>query len=304
MQRTPVRMVCRQGVRAFAVRAGGPSIVPRRNATPALAAADAARSREWAPYTVRRVDIAGPGVAGPPAEGDKNRHDEAKVPASMRIRDACQRARVHIARGIRVALAKGGNEEQGGYRRENLAMKRHFIVGGVLLGAMSSVVTWTGFSFADTTVVEQPAPAPASTVVATPVGESGRDDYTGPNRRLIGSGLVTFGLSYIPALVVAGTSDLSTDHHLYVPIVGPWLDVADRPSCGVGGIGCDTETTYKVLLVVDGVFQGLGAITTVAGFLSPEHHVVVSTADVDKLRVQVTPSKVASGYGLAAFGSF
>jgi hypothetical protein len=183
-------------------------------------------------------------------------------------------------------------------------MKRPFIVGGILFGAISSAVSWAGSSSADTTVVEQPAPAPSSTVVAAPVVESGRDVYTGPDRRLIGSGLVTFGLSYIPALVVAGTSDLSTDHHLYVPIVGPWLDLGDRPSCGVGGIGCDTETTYKVLLVLDGVFQGIGALTTVAGFLSPEHHAVVTTADLDKPKVHVTPSRVASGYGLAAFGSF
>ncbi len=186
-------------------------------------------------------------------------------------------------------------------------MKRHLVVAGALIGAVSSAITWAGASSADTTVVEQPAPAPASTVVAAPVAapavEGGRDTYTGPDRRLIGSGLVTFGLSYIPALVVAGTSDLSTDHHLYVPIVGPWLDLGNRPSCGVGGVGCDSETTYKVLLVFDGIFQGIGGITTIAGFLSPEHH-VISTAKTDKPTVRVVPSRVASGYGLSAFGSF
>jgi hypothetical protein len=118
------------------------------------------------------------------------------------------------------------------------------------------------------------------------------------------SGLITFGLSYIPALVVAGTSDVSADHHLYVPIVGPWLDLGGRPGCGPGQISCDAETTNKVLLVFDGIFQGIGAITTVAGFLSPERHEVVSAADSDKPTLHLAPANVASGYGLAAFGSF
>ncbi len=184
-------------------------------------------------------------------------------------------------------------------------MKRHFIAGGVLLGA--SALTCAASSSADTTVVEQPAPAPAATtVVATPAAPAGetRDTYTGPNRRMIGSGLVTFGLSYIPSLIVAGTSDISADHHLYVPIVGPWLDLGDRPGCGAGHIDCDAETTDKVLLVFDGIFQGLGALTTVAGFLSPERHELVSTADSDKPTVHLAPAHVASGYGLAAFGNF
>jgi hypothetical protein len=103
---------------------------------------------------------------------------------------------------------------------------------------------------------------------------------------------------------VAGTSDVSADHHLYVPIAGPWLDLGDRPGCGSGHIGCDTETTYKVLLVVDGLFQGIGALTTVAGFLSPERHELVSTADAGKPTLHVAPASVASGYGLAAFGRF
>jgi hypothetical protein len=185
-------------------------------------------------------------------------------------------------------------------------MNHHFVVGGVLLGA-ASVLTYPASSSADTTVVEQPAPAPASTTVvatpAAPVAET-RDAYTGPNRRLIGSGLVTFGLSYIPSLIVAGTSDVPADHHLYVPIVGPWLDLGNRPGCGPGHIDCDAETTDKVLLVFDGLFQGIGALTTVAGFLSPERHELVSTADADKPTLHLGPAHVASGYGLAAFGNF
>jgi len=181
-------------------------------------------------------------------------------------------------------------------------MNRQSILSGGVFAAAVAAMTWTTASKADTTVVESP-PSGTATVAAAPAAE--REAYTGPNRRLIGSGLVTFGLSYIPAVIVAGTSDTSADHHLYVPIVGPWLDLGDRPGCGgAGNIGCDTETTYKVLLVADGLFQSIGAITTVWGFLTPERREVVTTAAVDKPTVHVTPTSVGTGYGLAAFGSF
>jgi hypothetical protein len=178
------------------------------------------------------------------------------------------------------------------------------ILSRAVLGSMAAsalvATTWTTSSKADTTVVES-----NTTTAPAPVASESHDSYTGPNRRLIGTGLVTFGVSYIPALIVAGTSDTSADHHLYVPIVGPWLDLGDRPGCGAGHIGCDTETTNKVLLVLDGIFQGVGAVTTVWGFLTPERHeVTTTTAAVDKPTIHVTPASLGTGYGMAAFGSF
>lgn len=149
----------------------------------------------------------------------------------------------------------------------------------------------------NTEIVTQPAPvAPAAEQTA----------YTGPNRALISSGILTFGLSYIPSVVVAAESSRSADHHLYVPVVGPWLDLGDRPGCGAGSIACDTETTNKVLLVADGIFQGLGVVTTVVGFLVPERaEVVTTTAQNDKPSLHLTPAQFgSSGYGLAAFGRF
>jgi hypothetical protein len=218
---------------------------------------------------------------------------------------------VESIKGITVAPLSRTPFETRGFRKasmEDRPMNRPFVMVGVLFGVVTSILAYAGASSADTTVVEPPAPAPApAPVVATPVvaapARETRDEYSGPNRRLIATGLLTFGLSYIPSVIVAGTSDVSADHHLYVPLAGPWLDLGDRPGCGSGQIGCDTETTYKVLLVLDGVFQGLGALTTVAGFLSPEHHVLVA-ADSDKPTLHVAPASVASGYGVAAFGSF
>jgi hypothetical protein len=123
----------------------------------------------------------------------------------------------------------------------------------------------------------------------------------------LATGLVTFGLSYIPAVIVASESDLSADHHLDVPLVGPWLDIANRPACGPNGPACDSETTNKVLIGVDGVFQGVGLVATVIGMLTTEHEEVVTTtaAKADKPTVQISPAYVGAGaYGLRAVASW
>jgi hypothetical protein len=183
-------------------------------------------------------------------------------------------------------------------------MNRHWrgsqfygLAGGAAL-ALGLALTWTTPSFAQgTTVVTTQPAAPAETITT---------GYSGPNRALVGTGLVTFGLSYIPALIIASESGQSSDHHLYVPVVGPWLDLGDRPSCGAGSIACDNETTNKVLIAADGVFQGLGVVAVVVGLLTPEHQEVITTAKAEtKPSLHLTPAQFGSGsYGLAAFGKF
>jgi hypothetical protein len=83
-----------------------------------------------------------------------------------------------------------------------------------------------------------------------------------------------------------------------VPVAGPWLALNDWGNCPITSSSCDTNTTDKVLLVADGVFQAAGLIAMVDGVLSPSHHrVVTRTAD---RKVHVTPT----GSGLAVFGHF
>jgi hypothetical protein len=190
-------------------------------------------------------------------------------------------------------------------------MKRSAFAAGAL-SALVAALVWSKPSLADEVVVAQPAPAPAQTTTVVAGGGTAVEErpYSGPDRRVIGSGLTTFALSYIPAVIVGATSDTSTDHHLFVPVVGPWLDLGNRPGCGPTHIGCDTETTYKVLLVVDGILQDIGVVTAISGLLMPERHEVVQTADgagkADKadVRVTVSPTSIGTGYGMAALGSF
>jgi hypothetical protein len=156
-----------------------------------------------------------------------------------------------------------------------------------------------GLSFAsaaakadDTVVVTSPRPAVESTSSV-------------PNAYLFRSGLFTFGVSYIPALVVAMESDRSADNHLYAPIVGPWLDLADRGDDCDGD--CDGETVNKVLLVTDGVFQGLGALQIIGSFIFPDTRpVTVSRSDGTTLATfRVAPANFGRGAnGLMAVGNF
>ena len=158
--------------------------------------------------------------------------------------------------------------------------------------AATAALTWANASFAQGPDV--------------PVVES--RSYAGPNRALLGTGIVTFGLAYIPAVVVAGESNQPADHHMFVPVVGPWLNLGNRPDCGVGNVSCDNETTNKVLIAADGVFQGLGVLAVVGSFLSPEHDQVVTrtaSREPEKPSLHFAPAQMGSGgYGLRAFGKF
>jgi hypothetical protein len=185
-------------------------------------------------------------------------------------------------------------------------MKRHLIAALAATAVASPLLAWTttaraqdpnGYYYAPTTVVP-------------PRAES---TYAGPNRALLTTGLISFTGAYVPSVIVGAESSQPADHHLYVPVVGPWLDLADRPGCGIRSIGCDRETTNKVLIIASGVFQGAGVLTTLSSFIFPEHSTTVTTAGTDtkqaaaadKPSVHVTPTDLgAGGYGLAAYGGF
>jgi hypothetical protein len=154
-----------------------------------------------------------------------------------------------------------------------------------------------------------PAPTPVTTVPAiapTTVVNDNHDtgdevDYW--NAPVFATGALTFGGTYLASVIVAGSSDHQGNNHLYVPVAGPWLDLADRgPNCPALQNNCDSETTAKILLVADGVFQAAGIITMLDGVLAPTHHTrVVTTAQRD---YHIVPTTVHGNAGLAVFGHF
>ncbi len=144
--------------------------------------------------------------------------------------------------------------------------------------------------------------APATQTNSETVTQKG-----GPSRVMLGSGIVTFGLTYGAGVIVAAESSRDADHNMFVPIAGPWMALFDRGDCGgATGRSCDTETAYKVLIVADGVGQALGALMVVQAFLNPEVVTTTrSTTALNRPTFHLAPATLgAGGYGMLAAGTF
>jgi hypothetical protein len=147
---------------------------------------------------------------------------------------------------------------------------------------------------------ESGAPAPVMPVTTVET----TSQATGPSLPMVGTGVGIFALSYIPAVVLGATSGLNADQTLLVPVAGPWIDLTQRPGCAPN-TSCNSENQAKAFLVIDGVFQLIGALTLVGGFLGPAHE--AKTVRAAKLRptLDVAPARLgAGGYGMVALGRF
>jgi len=145
-------------------------------------------------------------------------------------------------------------------------------------------------------VVVNPDRAPANTtVVREPEGYEVYDQWNAP---MFATGAIVFAGSYGASAIVASQSDHPGADRLYVPIVGPWLALNDWGNCPIENPNCDKNTTDKVLLVADGVFQAAGAITMVSSLLSPSHHTVHGARVAKETKVAPTHN------GFAVVGRF
>ncbi len=185
--------------------------------------------------------------------------------------------------------------------------------------AALAALMWTSNSFAETTVVP---PDPTAASVETGVAPTTTSDptlrpilgerttYKAPNRPLLIGGTILFLGSYAPAVIVAAAANTSFDNHLYIPLIGPWLDIANRPTCGSGLLepSCSSQGGRKALLAVDGVLQAAGAVSIVLGLVLTGRQTEIVTAKAEpakKPHVNILPSQMGrDGYGVAAFGDF
>ena len=167
------------------------------------------------------------------------------------------------------------------------------------VGAALAAFAWTDVAFAEET--SPMVAAPYATESASP--HEGRSDQSANG--LIGAGVFILASSYLTATVVAESSDLKADQQMFVPVAGPWLDLARRPICNANT--CGTEFANRALIATDGLLQGLGAFMTLVGLLTLDDDTQETRAA--KLQrektVHVSPSQFGSaGYGVAAYGRF
>lgn len=173
---------------------------------------------------------------------------------------------------------------------------KYVIAWGALAGGLLAVTSPTTALADEAATTESAGPAVAE-----------QTSYRPPNRAVLAGGILAFLGSYGPAVAVAAANHNSYDNNLYIPLVGPWLDLRNRPGCGgPGEANCSSkEDGSKALLVLSGVFQGLGALTIALGAIVPEKRHTTVRAKADKPTVRVLPAQVSrDGYGLAASGTF
>ncbi len=168
-----------------------------------------------------------------------------------------------------------------------------------------------------TTVPVTPAPtSPASTTTTTSadsassaargtaVTPSNADTVTlydkrTPNRAyLITGGALLIG-TYATTAAFAGANGPVGDKDLYIPVVGPWINIANRSCQG----DCPHETRDVVLIAGSGVLQGVGAAMVLTSFFIPEK-VPTARITAGPVKMQVTPTAGMGAGGVGAFGTF
>ena len=135
-------------------------------------------------------------------------------------------------------------------------------------------------------------------------------EQTRPNRPLLITGGSLLLGSYATSAIVGLANDREADERLAIPVVGPWLDLADR-QCDVQP--CDDEGWSKAALITSGVLQGVGLIGVVSSFFVPEERFRIWGGGAARGRVasvptvRIVPSPAAPGRGgggLALVGTF
>jgi hypothetical protein len=110
--------------------------------------------------------------------------------------------------------------------------RRNSTNGSQTAGALCAAIALGSFAWSTGAAEDTPA-SPSTTTDSTIrpfVGE--RTTYQAPNKPLVIGGIVMFSVSYGASVIVAAAANTSFDNWLYVPIVAPWLDIGNRPSCG------------------------------------------------------------------------
>lgn len=153
------------------------------------------------------------------------------------------------------------------------------------------------------------APPSVTTTTAASVGlteptiDTTTEEKKFLNRPLFFTGLTLFGGAYAASTVVAATNDRPSDDKLYYPVVGPWMDLADR---GCSTRGCPGgEGINTALLIGDGVAQGLGALGIVTSLIVPEKTTKNWWLLGNVGPVKVSPGRVGrTGTGVSVGGTF
>ena len=162
--------------------------------------------------------------------------------------------------------------------------------------------TTTPTSTTTTTSAEDATAAsagPTTSLSMQPTGES-QIVYAKrtPNKALLITGASLFVSTYVTTAALAGANGGIGDKDLYIPVVGPWINIADRvPSTR------ENNTRDTLLIAGSGVLQGVGAIMAVTSFFVPEK-IPAARIQAGNVKMEVSPQAGAGMGGLGAIGTF
>jgi hypothetical protein len=158
------------------------------------------------------------------------------------------------------------------------------------------------------------AQAQTTTVVPPPPEPVLKERSVVPNPGILRSGVGTFVLAYAPSVVFGIASDHKGDNNLFIPVVGPWLDLGQRNCSGATILTsngpydvssrstCGTSDIERAALITSGIVQGAGALQVLASFFVPDKRVAVVARRTP--RFLVTPTYFTGGGGAMAMGRF
>ncbi|MEA2748612.1 MAG: hypothetical protein QOI41_2755 [Myxococcales bacterium] len=142
--------------------------------------------------------------------------------------------------------------------------------------------------------------APITTISPPPSGESTVVyNHQRPNKALLITGASLFVGTYVTTAAFAGANGPVADKDLYLPIVGPWINLSERTTAS----GRANDTRDVVLIAGSGVLQGAGAALLVTSFFVPER-VPAARISAGNVKMQITPQAGPGAGGLGAVGTF
>lgn len=118
-----------------------------------------------------------------------------------------------------------------------------------------------------------------------------------PNKAILVTGGALLVGTYAVTAALAATNGPVADKDLYIPVIGPWINIAER------GDSRSNQTRDIVLVAGSGILQGIGALMAVSSFLIPEK-VAAARIQAGPVELHIAPTAGPGAGGLGAVGTF
>lgn len=129
----------------------------------------------------------------------------------------------------------------------------------------------------------------SATTFSTPIDRPSYElkENRRPHRPLLVTGGAIFAGTYATTAIVQAAND-GPDTSLYIPVVGPWLHLADRE-------GNEGRTGETLLVGASGVLQGAGVALMIASVIIPEKR-SVGTISAGPVKMMIGPGGAAGTF--------